>query len=222
MNAEIRKKNILNTLSLLCNLAVFVLTVYSVTVTVINSTVGNMTVFKGALACLHYYTFDSNIVAALCCLVMFFANLRAYKSDDVKRGRPVFSRPVFVLKFIGTSLVAVTFMTVVCFLGPIAYSMSAMVEGVNLYLHVVNPLLCLVSFIFFERAERFPFRDCFIALIPTIIYGAVYAICVVFLEIWPDFYRFYIGKLWPVSALAMFGGAFIIAVIVRLCNRSFK
>lgn len=201
-------------LSVLFNLATVVLTVYSVCCYIVRGATGNM--FGMGSQCFIFYTTDSNVLAALCCLPALFFSVKALLGGEIRE--PRWAR---VLKWVGTSCVMLTFLVVVCFLSLFA-SMSALFEGPNLFLHGVCPLLCLFSFLFFEEGDL-PWKDLPFVLLPTVVYGLVYFVMVVIVGAekggWVDFYHFNLNGMWYVAMAAVFAGAALIAVVLRLLAR---
>ena len=102
-----------------------------------------------------FYTEDSNIFAAAVCTLVALWQLRCIFTGG--------ELPVWLkkLKFMATSCLLLTFMTVVLVLAP-------MVGEGGLYLllwtsstryhHLLNPVLVFVSFVFLEREPRLPAR----------------------------------------------------------------
>ena len=117
-----------------------------------------------------YYTEDSNIFAAAVCTLVALWQLRCIFTGD--------QLPVWLkkLKFMATSCLLLTFMTVVLVLAP-------MVGEGGLYLllctssmryhHLLNPLAALTSYLLLERQPRLPRKAVAWALAPTLLYGAV-------------------------------------------------
>ncbi|MDO5434867.1 MAG: Pr6Pr family membrane protein [Clostridia bacterium] len=163
--------------------------------------------------CFRYFTTDSNVLAAIACAAVFICRLKGGKLP----------KPVLLLKFTGTVAVTVTLLTVVFFLGPTSYLKSGwpgymrMFEGNTLVLHLIMPLLCLISLLTCER-ERISFRESLWALLPTAVYAVVYFIAVWILKAWPDFYGFTFGGkayMVPVSGAAMLGLTLGLACLLR-------
>ncbi len=210
------KKKILNLLSLLCNAATVILVAYSVLCFYFGGGVGNMT---GAGAHIFvYYTTDSNILAALLCLPMLACNIRALCGHDEV---PLW---VNICKWVGTVCIMLTFMVVMCFLG-VLMGYRAMLSGVNLFLHLICPLLCLVSFLFFERGTL-PKRELCWTLLPTVIYGIFYFVQVVVIGAenggWPDFYLFNRAGHWYLTVLLIMGCVLLMAIVFRRVRRSIE
>lgn len=153
---------------------------------------------------LRYFTIDSNILAAVSALVMLFS--RAVK------GTPSVFATVF--KYVGTAAVSVTLITVLVFLGP-ALGFAAMLAGNNLYMHLIGPLLCIISFCWLDKGPKIQKSHIGSSVLPVVIYGLVYFIMVVVVKSWPDFYGFNRGGKWYISMAVMFAGAFLISIVLK-------
>lgn len=117
-----------------------------------------------------YYTEDSNIFAAAVCTLVALWQLRCIFTGG--------ELPVWLkkLKFMATSCLLLTFMTVVLVLAP-------MVGEGGLYLllwtsstryhHLLNPMAALFSYLLLERQPRLPRKAVVWALLPTLAYAAV-------------------------------------------------
>ena len=197
-----RTKKDTRTLSIIVNLVIVGWMAYCVYNMMTKGLEGNMEGSK--FVAFRYYTIDSNVFAALASLVMLLTRLT--------KGQPKSFATNF--KFYGTCTVVVTLITVLVFLGPIM-GYRAMFEGDNLYMHLIGPLLCLISFCFLDRGPKLSMKHAGKALIPTAIYGTLYFFMVIVFKKWPDFYGFNMGGMWYLSFAAMMAGAFIIAVIVK-------
>ena len=177
--------------------------------------VGNMG--TGRTGCFVFFTNDSNILAALCGLVLIPFNVKAIIS-----GRDEIPQWALLLKFVGTVAVTLTMMVVVLFLGP-TQGYGIMFAGVALYLHLICPLLAIISFCFLERGISLSKKQMLWGIVPTLIYGTVYLIMVVFTEKWPDFYGFNMGGYWYISYVALPAVTCVFALAIRtLHNRAEK
>ena len=171
-----------------------------------------------------YFTTDSNILAALASLFVLPFAFRGVKTGSFR-----IPMGVLLFKYTGTTAVAVTFLTVLLFLGPL-YGYPSMYVGANLHLHLICPLFAFFSFLLEKKrgeegepvSIRFP--ETLFGLLPTVIYGAVYYVMVVRLGPekggWYDFYGFNRGGLWYLSMGIMFLATWLIALGLRaLYNR---
>lgn len=164
-----------------------------------------------------FFTTLSNVLNAAGALIMMI-----FLIVCVCQGKTKVPYAVWVLKYLGTASVTVTFFTVVLFLvrydGP-----KAMFGGTGLYLHTLGPIASIVSFCFLERYYTMTFARSFLGLIPTVIYGLVYMKKVVFQGKenggWSDFYHFTQAGKWQLSMAAMYAGAFVVCLILLgLCH----
>ena len=149
-----------------------------------------------------FFTTLSNVFCGLAALLMLLCEL----GGSVPMG-------VLLLKYIATCAVTVTFFTVLLFLWPSTRSSKGLWDGPELVMHLITPLLALVSVLCFEKGEL-PFGVVFLGALPVIIYGVVYLNRVVFTTAWEDFYGFNKNGKWHISMAAMFVAAFLISVLL--------
>ena len=152
---------------------------------------------------LRFFTLLSNLLCALASLLILFT---------VRDG--ILPYGVWLLKYIGTAAVAVTFLTVVVFLGP-TLGYRDQLEGFAFYLHITGPLIAVISFCFLERWYPLSFLLSLTGVLPVILYGAVYLYLVVVKQKWEDFYGFNKNGKWAVSFSAMAVGSFLLCLILR-------
>lgn len=123
-----------------------------------------------------------------------------------------------LLKYAGTAAVSVTMLTVVLFLGPVSHDWKELLSGAQLLLHLVCPLLAIVSFLAFEKTAM-PAWVIPIGVAPVLLYGAFYMKKVVYSpeeRRWQDFYGFNRGGKWPLSFGLMLLGAAVVALLLWL------
>ena len=163
---------------------------------------GNMAVMN--TLCFRYFTVDSNLLAALASLLLLAGQLKSLRS-----GKPP-APGLLVLKHVGTAAVGVTFFTVFCFLGML-YGYRSMVQGGNLFMHLLTPLLAMLGFCLLETKPPLRFPWALLGLIPTVLYGIVYVFMVVIQKRWPDFYGFNMGGRWILSCFLMAAATLLIS-----------
>lgn len=152
---------------------------------------------------LRYFTALSNLLCALAALAVVVCRL----------GGGTLPYAVGVFKYVGTAAVSVTMLTVVCFLGP-TLGYKLMFTGPDLWLHLICPLLAVVSLLLWDKPEL-PFGAVFLGTLPVLLYGAVYIRRVLFApeqRRWPDYYGFNRGGRWLLSFLIMLAAAFLISL----------
>ena len=117
-----------------------------------------------------------------------------------------------LLKYTGTAAVTVTMLTVLLFLGPTSHDWKGLLSRADLFMHLICPLLAIVSFLVFEKTHM-PAWSIAIGALPVPIYGAWYLYKVVFApeeKRWEDFYGFNRGGKWALSVgLMVLAGALI-------------
>ena len=117
-----------------------------------------------------FYTEDSNIFAALVCGMVALAQLVCIVTGGE------LPRWLKRLKFMVTSCLLLTFLTVVFVLAPM-WGPDGLYVGLctssMLYHHLLNPLAALISFVFLEREPRLPRSTVRWALLPTLVYGSI-------------------------------------------------
>ena len=123
----------------------------------------------GAEIVVTMYTELSNMFnAAVCALVAMFQLVNLFTGWDLPRW-------LKRLKFLSTSCLAMTFLTVVFILAPMYEDGNGwyimLFTGSMLYHHFLNPVLAILSLVLFERLPRLPLRQVWWALVPTILYG---------------------------------------------------
>ncbi|MBQ6095738.1 MAG: hypothetical protein IJL09_10080 [Lachnospiraceae bacterium] len=129
---------------------------------------------------------------------------------------------LMTLKLAAAASVAVTFLVVAGFLGPL-YGYRYMYLGSNFFFHLTLPLLGMIEFCLLEKTISF--QKTFLASIPTVLYGCVYLgnILINGTGEWPgtnDWYGFY---LWGLGvALVIFAAIVLIswgvACLLRFIN----
>ena len=152
-----------------------------------------------------YFTTDSNILCAVSALFVLCAELFSEGGD----------KAITVFKLMGTVGVALTMFTVLFFLAP-TQGWKKMFEGTNLYLHLINPLLAIVSFLLFDKGGSVSMAQSLLGLLPMALYGAVYIYCVLIKRKWEDFYGFNRGGHWYISVGAMFVATLLICIAIKL------
>jgi hypothetical protein len=126
----------------------------------------------------------------------------------------------YYLKIIGTAGVMVTMLTVLIFLGQV-YGYKPLLAGSELFMHLLTPLMALISLVVFER-RGIGFWTSFIGLLPVALYAPLYLYKIKYApedKKWEDFYAFNrTGKWWLSYALMLIGTALICLCLYFLLN----
>ena len=153
------------------NCAIFALTLFSIISMMAGVQFMDNTTWEFSasnLAAFRYFTVDSNILAGIVALV--------YLIYTARKKRNIMPRWLSFLKLAATTGVTLTMMVTVCFLAPVSdRGFFALFKNSNLFLHFVIPVLCIMSFIFFEPVEKqLRFSHTLIGIIPMFIYSIYY------------------------------------------------
>ena len=154
---------------------------------------------------MRFFTAQSNVLcAAASLLLMIFPQ----------------SHGAWLLKYIGTVTVTVTILTVFLFLGPSIGKGWAqkLLTGPDFFLHLVNPILALITFCFFERRSM-TFGQALTGLVPVLLYGFLYiykVICAPEGKRWKDFYGFVRGGKTVIILSGLVVGTFLVCIGLML------
>lgn len=149
------------------------------------------------LAMLKYFTVDSNILMGVAALIYAICcrQVLSKKRDSI---------PLWVssLQLLSVVSVTLTFMVTVFFLAPTApYNWILLFADSNFLLHLLNPILAIITFVGFEKRDDLNFYHTFIGIVPMLIYAVFYIIATVthapggVIEYGYDWYGFFIGGL---------------------------
>ena len=135
-----------------------------------------LSAFEYGVGLFGYYTQCSNILLGISCAVSVFFAAKALKGGEAEEKK--WSR---LLKFIGTSSVALTLVVVLTVLIPSRghgrYTAESVVHylltGSNLFMHFVCPVAAILVFVFLEHKARISFRETLFAMIPAFIYACI-------------------------------------------------
>lgn len=203
-----KKKLILTIISLVVNAFNFIAVFLCMLLYFIDKGDGNMAV--SGVRAFKYFTNDSNILMALTSIGIIVCDILMLLKE-----REDIDQLALLLKQVGTVAATVTFLTVMFFLGP-TQGYGIMLAGKNLYLHLICPVLAILSYVFTEYTQNKK-ENMFVysvyGIIPTFLYGIVYLIMVVVVEDgWEDFYGFNQGGLWYVSVFVMLAATYVISL----------
>ena len=123
-----------------------------------------------------------------------------------------------------TAAVTVTMLTVLLYLAPSVgkgwYDLLIKDLG-DMFMHLLTPLMSLVSFCVFER-RGMTFPQCLFGLLPVALYGPLYLYKILYApeeKCWNDFYGFNKNGRWPVMFSVMLAGTFLMCLgIMALQN----
>lgn len=117
-----------------------------------------------------YFTVDSNVFAGLISLAYLI-----YKLTPAGKKQTTLPRAFYILKLAASTGVTLTMMVTVFFLAPsshgnfLHYFMNS-----NFFMHLITPLLCIISFIFFEASEPVKLASTIPGILPMLLYSFYY------------------------------------------------
>ena len=151
-----------------------------------------------------FFTVQSNVLCAVSALLMAAASLAGNVPEWI-----------WILKYIGTAAVTVTMLTVFLFLAPsIGKGWTKLLKGPDLFMHLLTPLMALISFCVFEK-RTMSFRQSLAGLLSIVLYGPLYLYKILVApegKRWDDFYGFNKNGKWPVMFAVMLTGTFLICL----------
>ena len=148
---------------------------------------------------LKFFTVLSNIFCAAAALLMYLFPR---------------SHTVWVLKYVGTTAVMVTMLTVFLFLAPSLGKggLAQLLQGSDLFMHLLTPLMALFSFCVLER-RGLDFGTALLGILSVALYGPWYLYRIRFVpedRRMEDFYGFNRNGNCAVSFAAMLAGTFLL------------
>lgn len=203
------KQNKLLIPSFILNILTAILVIIGV---IIMFTIGSGALADNSITVFKYFTFQSNLFMGVIAIIYVIYQLLIIKGK--KENIP---HVLIVFNHVGVSAVGLTFIIVLAFLAP-GYGFEHMYQKANLFFHGIVPVIAMVNYMFLQKECHFKFIQTLFALIPSVLYGAVYFIVVASLngygDINIDFYWF--GKDGPLMGAVNYLGIVTIAYITAL------
>ena len=117
-----------------------------------------------------YFTIQSNLLAAIVALIYII-----FKCSPAGKNCEKIPAWLYLVKLAATTAVAFTMFITVFYLAPTSSKgYFSLFMNSNLFMHFLTPMLCIISFIFFESAEKTPFKASLVGAIPAALYAAFY------------------------------------------------
>ena len=173
-----------------------------------------------------FFTVDSNLLMGISSLLFLIEEKKLF-NKKIK----CISIKYYILKFISTVAVSLTFFVVFTYLGQISKDgIMSLLQNSNLFFHLIIPVLSIITFVFFEYHKNFKFKYTIYALIPTLAYAVFYlANVIIHLEngkVSPiyDWYYFIQGGIWQIIVVGplMLVITYIIGLVIWKINKVFN
>lgn len=154
--------------SLILNTLIVILTIFATVVmfTGIKLTNGAEPILETTkLGVFKFFTVDSNILMGITSLIFIILGI---KNIEI-------SKNLYRLKLMATTSVALTFIVVFAYLGPISKDgIISLLQNSNLFFHLIIPVLSIITFII--EKTNLKLKDTIYGIIPTLIYGTIYTV----------------------------------------------
>lgn len=131
-----------------------------------------------------YYTEDSNILGGLASLLY-----AVYAVPALCGGKNEVPAWVRLFRFASTCCLTLTLLVVLFVLAPVSGFAAMLLNGHLLYMHLLCPLLAILSFLLLEDGSFLKKKHILYAVIPTLIYAMIAAVLNL-LRIWYGPYAF--------------------------------
>jgi hypothetical protein len=142
--------------------------------------------------------------------------------DGIRQRNYHLPRWIVNLSFMGVNCVSLTFLVALGILSPRAGFSYIMIEGSNLFLHTLVPIMAIVSFLFVNAYHTVKFKATFLATAPVFVYAMVYLVSAIFIGEenggWRDHYRFEDLMPWYYILVIMLLFSFGIASLLRFIH----
>ena len=144
--------------------------------------------------------------------------------DGIRQRNYHLPRWIVTLTFSSVTCITLTFLVALTILSPQAGFVRMMLDGSNLLLHTVIPVLAIVSFLFVNAYHTIKFKTTFLAMVPMFIYAMVYLVSAILIGEenggWRDHYRFESLMPWYYVLVLMLLLTFGIACLLRVIHNA--
>ncbi len=182
----------------------------------------SMVLDTSSIQMLKFFTIDSNLLIGTVSLLFLFYEIKVQR-NKIKE-IPAF---LYRLKLMGTTAVSLTFLVVFGYLAPITeYGFYKMIMNSNLFLHLIIPVLSIITFVFFEKNNKLKKKDALYGIIPTFLYAIFYLSNILIhmengkVDFKYDWFWFVQNGVW--TAVIVVPVIFIITYLISLCLLKFN
>lgn len=175
---------------------------------------------------LRFFTVDSNIFMFIVAIIFLVYDILLLRKQIKK-----IPKKIYLLKLMSTSGVALTLSVVMLYLQFIVKGgLWTLLMNSNIFLHLVIPVLSIITFVFFEKTNELKFKDTFYGLVPMGLYGLFYITNVLIhthhWQVSPkyDFYYFVYNGVWKLFIVLpiIFGLNYLISYLLYRFNNKAK
>ena len=158
-------------ISLVLNTIIFIMVLLGIIfmITGFNFMADTKILTSTGLSALKYYTVDSNILAGITSLLFV-----VYECLVLKKRINTIPKFVYILKYISTVAVSLTFLVTLFYLAPsFGKHFWFLYQNSNLFFHLLVPILCFISFTIFEKT-KLSFKYTLWSVSTMVLYGIFY------------------------------------------------
>lgn len=142
--------------------------------------------------------------------------------DGIREKNYHLPRWIVTLSFSSVICVTLTFLVALTILSPRAGFAEMMLDGSNLFLHTIVPILSIASFLFINSYHTIKFKTTLLAMSPMIAYAVAYLVMAIIIGEenggWRDHYRFEELMPWYYILVIMLALTFGIATLLRVVH----
>ena len=168
---------------------------------------------ESGVGTLRMFTTLSNIVAAFAASMCL-----PFQIDGLRRDRYKLPSWIVIVMYIGAVGVFLTFSIAITLISSFQGFSKTMLEGSNLFLHSINPILITALFVLVVSDSKIKFSYSFFPMIPIVIYMFIYFLMVFILKEWRDVYKTDDFIPWYVTLILLLAVSFGICQLLRFLH----
>ena len=142
--------------------------------------------------------------------------------DGIRQRNYHLPRWIVTLTFVSVNCVALTFIVALAVLSPQAGFYKMMLEGSNLFLHTVVPIISILTFVFINSYHTVKFKTAFLAVSFVFIYAMLYLVLAIIIGEekggWRDHYHFEELMPWYLILAVVLLLSFGVACLLRVAH----
>lgn len=216
-----KKKRLI--LSLICNSAITIFGIIAIILQFVGTNPDESDVSSHGIDTFRFFTNDGNMFIILVAIIYIVIDILLL-TNKITKTKPIF----YILKLASTTSAVIIFGIVMVLLLPMMG--PSIISGyIMIILHIVNPILCTISFAFFEdNSVKLNFKKAILGDSPVLIYGAIVMV-LCFTKTWTDneipypFLHVYDNAPWLtiIYLIGILGGSIGISILSNYLNNKY-
>lgn len=151
-----------------------------------------------------------------------FAMTIPFAVDGIRQRNYHLPRWIVTLTYASVTCISLTFLVALTILSASVGFDIIMLDGSNLLLHTLTPIVAIVAFLFINVYHTIKFKFTFLAMLPMFIYAMIYLVFAIIIGEenggWRDHYRFESLMPWYYVFIIMLALTFGIATLLRVVH----